>query len=251
VLTATDSLGSQTSTSVNLDPKTVVLTFQSSPTGLSLTVDQAAGTTPFTRTVIVGSANTISATTPQTLNGLTYQFLTWSDGGQQTHTITAPATAATYTATYTTPSLTFTSNADATIRANRPTANDGASLILRNQLNKYRAYMKFTVSGLSGAASNTKLRLWVAASSTNAGSIYLVGNGWTETGITWNNAPALPGSPLVVGGSAPLGTWVEFNLGSVVTGDGTYSFAVSGGAQDTVDYDSREATHDPTLVVTP
>ena len=251
VLTATDSLGSQTSTSVNLDPKTVVLTFQSSPTGLSLTVDQAAGTTPFTRTVIVGSANTISATTPQTLNGLTYQFLTWSDGGQQTHTITAPATAATYTATYTTPSLTFTSNADATIRANRPTANDGASLILRNQLNKYRAYMKFTVSGLSGAASNTKLRLWVAASSSNAGSIYLVGNGWTETGITWNNAPALPGSPLVVGGSAPLGTWVEFNLGSVVTGNGTYSFAISGGAQDTVDYDSREATHDPTLVVTP
>jgi hypothetical protein len=111
--------------------------------------------------------------------------------------------------------------------------------------------MKFTVSGLSGAASNTKLRLWVQSSSASAGSIFLVGSGWTETGITWNNAPAISGSPLATAGSAPLGTWVEFNLGSVVTGNGTYSFAVSGGSSDTVDYDSREATHDPTLVVTP
>jgi hypothetical protein len=50
--------------------------------------------------VIVGSSNTISATTPQTLNGTTYAFDSWSDGGAQTHTVVAPASAATYTATY-------------------------------------------------------------------------------------------------------------------------------------------------------
>jgi glucose/arabinose dehydrogenase len=101
-LTATDAAGSSASTTLRLDPKTVVLTFASAPTGLQLVVDSSAATTPFVRTVIVGGNNTISAVTPQTLLGTTYQFGSWSDSGAQTHDITAPASSATYTATYTT-----------------------------------------------------------------------------------------------------------------------------------------------------
>ena len=101
-LTATDSLGRQASTTLRLDPRTVDLTFQTVPTGLSLAVgtqpEQAA---PFTRRVIVGSSQGLSAASPQTLSGTTYVFGSWSDGGAATHPITAPATAATYTATYT------------------------------------------------------------------------------------------------------------------------------------------------------
>ena len=251
VLTATDSLGTQASTAIDLNPKTVVLTFQSAPTGLSLTVNQAASTTSFTRTVIQGSANSVSATTPQTINGLTYNFASWSDGGAQSHTITAPITNTTYTATYTTPSVSFTSNADATIRSKRPGQNDGTSMTLRVQNNQYRSYVKFTVSGLSGAATSAKLRLWVVGSSNSAGSVYLVGNSWTETGITWSNAPVISGTPLNVGTTATSGTWKEFNLGSVITGNGTYSFAISNGSSDIADYSSREAANDPQLVVTP
>ena len=59
-----------------------------------------AGTATFTRTVIVGSTNTVSAITPQTKGKKSYGFLSWSDGGAQTHTITAPATNATYTARF-------------------------------------------------------------------------------------------------------------------------------------------------------
>ena len=65
--------------------------------------DATASTTPFTRTVIVGSSNSVSATSPQTFNGTTYTFSSWSDGGPQTHNIVAPAPAASYTATYTSP----------------------------------------------------------------------------------------------------------------------------------------------------
>jgi hypothetical protein len=36
----------------------------------------------------------------QTKGKQTYRFSSWSDGGGQTHTITAPATAATYTARF-------------------------------------------------------------------------------------------------------------------------------------------------------
>jgi glucose/arabinose dehydrogenase/PKD repeat protein len=99
-LTATDSGGSSTSQTVRLDPRTVDLTFLCNPSGLQLTVGSTSSVTPFTRRVIVGSANSMSAPTPQTLGGTSYSFGSWSDGGAQTHTITAPAAATTYTATY-------------------------------------------------------------------------------------------------------------------------------------------------------
>jgi glucose/arabinose dehydrogenase len=102
-LTATDSGGLATTTSVRLDPKTVVLTFRTNPGGLVLTnlvVNEAPRTTPFSVTVVVGSANSVSAPSPQIFKKFTYSFTSWSDGGAQSHTITAPAVNTTYTATY-------------------------------------------------------------------------------------------------------------------------------------------------------
>jgi glucose/arabinose dehydrogenase/PKD repeat protein len=99
-LTVTDSDGASDVKSVLLQPRTVSLTFQTSPSGLQLTVGGASGTTPFSRTAIVGSQNSLVAPSPQTLAGSTYQFASWSDGGAQTHNITASATSPTYGATY-------------------------------------------------------------------------------------------------------------------------------------------------------
>jgi glucose/arabinose dehydrogenase len=102
-LTATDSGGLTSTASVRLDPKTVTLTFRTNPAGLkltNLTVNTSAQTTPFAMTMVIGSANSISAPSPQTQNRSTYYFSSWSDGGMQTHTIVAPAVATTYTAYY-------------------------------------------------------------------------------------------------------------------------------------------------------
>ena len=99
-LTATDSGGLGDTKSVRLDPQTVELTFESQPTRLQLVVGSDSATTPFSSTVIVGSNNSISAPSPQSLAVTPYQFVSWSDGGAQTHNIVAPATATTYTATY-------------------------------------------------------------------------------------------------------------------------------------------------------
>jgi PKD repeat protein/glucose/arabinose dehydrogenase len=99
-LTATDSGGLKDTKVLRLDPRTVVLTFQTTPGGLQLTVNSTAGKSAFNRTVIIGSKNTISANTPQTKGSKPYAFSSWSDGGAQTHEITAPATATTYTARY-------------------------------------------------------------------------------------------------------------------------------------------------------
>jgi PKD repeat protein/glucose/arabinose dehydrogenase len=99
-LTATDSGGLSDTTSVRLDPRTVVLTFQTNPGGLQLTVNGASAKATFNRTVIIGSSNTLIAPTPQTKGRKSYSFQSWSDGGAQTHNIVAPAAATTYTARF-------------------------------------------------------------------------------------------------------------------------------------------------------
>jgi hypothetical protein len=98
-LTATDSSGSSATTSVDLLPLTVDLAFASIPGGAGISVGPTQQAAPFTRTVIVGSTNSVSAA-PQLIDGVAYQFASWSDGGAATHNLVAPPTATTFTATF-------------------------------------------------------------------------------------------------------------------------------------------------------
>jgi len=78
-----------------------VLTFRTNAGGLKLAGltfnNEAAQSTPFSVTVVVGSQTSVGAPSPQTFNRSTYFFSSWSDGGPQNHTITAPAMNTTYT----------------------------------------------------------------------------------------------------------------------------------------------------------
>ena len=78
-------------TSLFLYPEIVDLTFHSVPSGLQLLVGSEALITPFTRTVIVGSQNSVEAPAPQTSGAAAYGFASWSDGGAQSHLVVAPA----------------------------------------------------------------------------------------------------------------------------------------------------------------
>ena len=89
-LTVTDAGGLTDTKSLFLDPQTVALNFQSDPSGLQLAVGSSSSPTPFTRTVILGSANSVSAVTPQTVGGTTHNFVSWSDGGNQSHLLPEP-----------------------------------------------------------------------------------------------------------------------------------------------------------------
>ncbi len=99
-LTATDAGGASGSTTLRLDPATVTLTFETSPSGLQLSVNGTSSATPFTRTVIEGSNNSLSAPSPQSQGGTSYGFTSWSDGGAQSHNIVASTAVDTYTASY-------------------------------------------------------------------------------------------------------------------------------------------------------
>jgi PKD repeat protein len=101
-LTATDAAGLSNSASIRLLPRTTTLSFQTNPTGLKLTLNGVNATAPFSRTVIVGSSNSVSASSPQTLRGFGKQiFQSWADGvTTASRTIVAPTSAVTYTATF-------------------------------------------------------------------------------------------------------------------------------------------------------
>ena len=99
VLTATDPQGLTVQTSRNLNPRTVGLTFTSTPAGADLSVGSHTAAAPFTQTAIVGSRIEISAP-DQEIGGSDLEFAAWSDGGAETHEIVVPATARTYAASF-------------------------------------------------------------------------------------------------------------------------------------------------------
>ena len=152
-------------------------------------------------------------------------------------------------------SLTFVPTDDAYVRSASPTANAGADVTLRNYHSSSSdtySYLKFTVNGVTGTVNSVVLRLFVTDPSAVAGKIYGVADtSWTEGTINWGNKPAF-GSLLGSGGSAPAGTWVDFDLNQAasVTGDGTYSFVLKDGSTDAAWYSSKEGTNAPQLVVT-
>jgi glucose/arabinose dehydrogenase len=81
-------------------PDTVTLTLVTQPGGLNVSFDGGTVATPFVVDSIVGTTHTFAAPSSARLNKTNYRFLSWSDGGAQTHTITTPAVDTTYTATY-------------------------------------------------------------------------------------------------------------------------------------------------------
>jgi hypothetical protein len=111
------------------------------------------------------------------------------------------------------------------------------------------SFLKFTVSGITGSVTSAKLKMY---SQDLAQSIYakVVSNtSWTEGAITWNNQPTI-GSILDTQ-TASASSWVEFDVTSHVTGNGTYSICLTGSIDATGgSFDSKENTNKPVLEVT-
>ncbi len=75
------------------------ITLGSTTPGANVYLDGIAHPTPFVYDDLIGFSHTVSAP-DQTINGTAYKFVSWSDGGAQSHTITVPDVNQTYTATF-------------------------------------------------------------------------------------------------------------------------------------------------------
>jgi sugar lactone lactonase YvrE len=147
---------------------------------------------------------------------------------------------------------TVTLQADTRVVAASPSTNYGGSTTLEVDASPLtESLLRFAVSGVDGAVSSAKLRAWVTNASANGPEVYLSGPGWDESTVNWNTKPARSGGLLADAGTLSASTWVEWDVTSAVTGDGTYSFNLVADSSDGTDLATKEAgSNRPQLVVT-
>src|SRR5438093_3104284 len=152
--------------------------------------------------------------------------------------------------------LEFPAVADAAVDAGLPTTNFGTSPTPAPDANLVRnTYPRSPTTGLAtppilAAVLRLQVDATSGAESDSGGTLHTITDGtWQESTITFNNRPAVDGPTVASQGPVRLGQTVDFNVGSAVTGDGTYNFALVNTSADERDYRSREGRPAPALTV--
>ena len=152
--------------------------------------------------------------------------------------------------------LTFTPLADARVAESAPTTNYGTQTNLQADGDagiQQNSYIRFNASGISGTILSVKLRVFCTTNgTTNGPAAYLADSNWIESGtggVTWNTRPALLSGVADNAGAFGTNAWVEYNVTSLVNGNGTYTFALVADSTDGVTFSSREGATPPQLVV--
>src|SRR5215213_158470 len=153
-----------------------------------------------------------------------------------------------------TSTLTFITDADAKVQESNPGTNAGTSTDLEviNANNRsVESYLRFPISGVTGTVQSAILRVYSTTDGTRNGpAVYATGSSWSETGITWNNRPAQTSGAIDNQGKIATNTWVEYDVTSLLIGNGTYSFVLGGDSNDNVMFSSRQGSNPPQLVIT-
>ena len=151
--------------------------------------------------------------------------------------------------------LSFQAQADARVEEDHKSTNYGTSQTLgADDDPEIESFLSFNVTGVSGTIQSAKLRVRTTSNGTNNGpAAYKTTNSWTETGIKWSNRPSRTSSATDDKGSLAANTVVEYNVKTLVSGNGTHSFILATSSSDGVEFHSREASNPafrPELVLT-
>ena len=113
-----------------------------------------------------------------------------------------------------------------------------------------RSYLRFNVQGLSAGVTCATLRIFANSASSGGYEIRSVSNNtWVELTITYGNAPAV-GNVLGSVGGFDAGAWTTVDATSYITGNGTYSLALTVPGSTAISFASREAGNSaPQLIV--
>ena len=242
-----------TATPIPTDTATAVPTSTNTPIPSNTAVSSATSIPP-SPTDTVGPTGT--ATTAATATASATPAPT--NTAVATDTPLAPTSTATATAVAdSTPppaSASFGPVADSYTSQSKPTHNygTGSSLWVDQGAGvTLQTFLRFSVTGVTQTVTNATL--WVYASNgTNVGpTVATTGNGWAETGITWNTMPAPGSSQFPSASPIGTGTWISVNVTGVVTGNGDFSFTLIANSTDAAAFNSREnATNHPRLDLT-
>jgi hypothetical protein len=146
--------------------------------------------------------------------------------------------------------LTFGAVADARVLQSNPDTNYGTLGRLDVDSPGEESYIRFTVTGVTGAVQSATLRVFVTNGSTNGPGVYGSDNSWTETGLTWSNRPGPTTGVIGNVGLVGANAWTEYNVTALVSGNGTYNLVFLPDSTDGMTFSSREGSSPPQLVLT-
>lgn len=256
-LTASNSGGSSTSTQVVTLPALPVASFtwvQQTGTNVRFTDTSTGNPTGWDWDFGDGSSHaTIQNPTHTFPSAGSYTVILVASNVSGQGSTSAPVTVASAP-----PTTSFAPAADSYTSLAAPGTNFGTATAMHGKFtssSEKRPYLRFVVSSLQGQrVTGAKLRLYVTDGSPSGGDWYTVSPDWIESGagsLTWNNAPSiLEANKVGAIGVATVNTWVELDLTQVITGEGTYGFAMKTQSADTVYYATRETSNPPQLVLT-
>jgi len=165
---------------------------------------------------------------------------------------TLPASTATQSAPPATGTVKFAPVADAYVTSAIPNTNYGGSQQIRFDASPVvNGYLTFNVQGVGAPIASAQLKLYANSSSTAGCKVYAVSNtGWAERSITFNTAPPL-GAQIGSIGAFRSSTWITVDVTSLITGNGTFSLALTGNNTTAVSLASRETgANAPQLIIT-
>jgi glucose/arabinose dehydrogenase/PKD repeat protein len=252
---AVDSNGLAKTNSIYIQPKKIDVSFDTFPSGLKLSVEGSEITTPATLTGWTGWTIEIAAPASQPgPGGQNYVFSNWSDAGAAEHDVVLPASDTSFTATYASAqNPTFGSVADARVQESSPGSNYGTATTLAvvgGSASDIESYLRFTVAGLGDSIASAQLWVYVSEGTSNGPALYTAPNTWSEMSITWNNRPARSSSPIEDKGAIGSGTWVVYDVSSVVDTPGTYTFVLVTSSSNGITARSRESSsNQPKLII--
>ena len=149
--------------------------------------------------------------------------------------------------------LTFKAEADAQVKQGDPTVNDGASPdlgVIHASGQNIESYLRFTVSGVTGAVQSARLRVYsTTETAENGPALYTTDTDWTETEITWENRPRRASRQVGNQDLIRRYSWVEYDVTDLVRGAGTYSFVLAGDSGEELMFSSRESSNGPELII--
>jgi len=132
------------------------------------------------------------------------------------------------------------SGADAYVAASQPSSAFGTSGSLWvDGSPQMQTYLKFSVPA-TGAVTRATLQLYVTRSSEAFEVRAVPDSSWTESGLTFANAPASSGGA-VRSGVATVGAWSSVDVTSLVPSSGTVTLAVTPISATSQAFSSREA----------
>ena len=151
--------------------------------------------------------------------------------------------------------LRFSPIADSRVEAANSGTNYGTQTKLRTDGSpQVESLLRFNVAGITGTVQSAKLRLSALADGTADGpALYTAASGWTETGVKWSNRPTFGAIAMGDKGAVAANSVIEYDVKSLVTGNGELNLGLRQTSGDSLELASREdttAARRPVLEVT-